>query len=171
MHHQKAAYGKCWLKTWEVASETDYFFFLLPSEDGDLLHSQLFWETAGKIHFLFCWVPSKPHGWPSSVLWWSPSPSASWEPPLSQMLCFLLIITPQKLGYVLFIIHSFFFLTPPALTSANQPWISFHPSLPELSVTRWKMQPLQQNIFSSFLPKSLLLCFILVSSFLFLPCL
>lgn len=87
------------------------FFFLLPSEDGDLLHSQLFWETAGKIHFLFCWVPSKPHGWPSSVLWWSPPPSASWQPPLSQMLCFLLIITPQKFGYVLFIIHSFFFLS------------------------------------------------------------
>lgn len=82
------------------------YFFLLPSEDGDLLQSQLFWEIAGKIHFLFCWVPSKPHGWPL-VLWWSLPPSASWESPLSQMVCFLLIITQQKLGYVLFIIHSF----------------------------------------------------------------
>lgn len=30
------------------------FFYLLPSADGDLLHSQLFGEIAGKIHFLFC---------------------------------------------------------------------------------------------------------------------
>lgn len=130
--------------------QKQFFFFLLPSEDGDLLQSQLFWEIAGKIHFLFCWVPSKPHGWSLSVVV-IPPPSASWETPLSQMVCFLLIITQQKPGYVLFIIHSFSLkkkmLTPPALNSANQPWINFHRSQPELSVTRWKIQPLPQNYF------------------------
>lgn len=154
--------------------QKQFFFFLLPSEDGDFLQSQLFWEIAGKIHFLFCWVPSKPHGWSLSVVV-IPPPSASWETPLSQMVCFLLIITQQKPGYVLFIIHSFSLkkkcwhhlhwtlqTSPESIfTDLSQSW-----ALPDEKYNHYR-----KTIFSFFLPKSLLLCFAPVSNFLLLPCL
>lgn len=109
-------------------------FFLLPSADVDLLHTQLFGEIAGNIHLFFCWAPSKPCGLITSASLWSLPCSATWETSLSRIECFLLIITQKKIQ--LCIIHSFFWslwqhlhLTPKnrpesVFTDLHQIWLS-----------------------------------------------
>lgn len=102
VHQQKAAYGKFWLKTYGKLHQKQRLFSLAFCGCW-FAPLQLFGEIAGKIHFLFCLVLSKPCGLTISALLWSLPRSASWEPSLAWIACCLLIITQQKFSYVLFI--------------------------------------------------------------------